>query len=207
MGGYYKHNLFGWMAAMNRSQRRSKGHRGNRLLSSEVRNIRWRRRAEQKLTGRDIKMWEVRGGKGGRRLKKQHIKTKRRPVMECDDYVVVTSECAGGGGRTEPRGGPAHRLFRRQIACDCFACPSFLPAPPNYSQFHLVTQLGPPPKVTVDKRPCRGRWRSWRWIWEGRWYLVACLYITVDSAVSNKKWGLSCPFRSRKNLLVLNYFL
>lgn len=36
-----------------------------------------------------------------------------------------------------------HRLFRGQIACDCFACPSFLPAPPNYSQFHLVTLLGP----------------------------------------------------------------
>lgn len=63
--------------------------------------------------------------------------------MECDDYAAVTSERAGGAGRSEPRGGPAHRLFRGQIACDCFACPSFLPAPPSYSQFHPVTPLGP----------------------------------------------------------------
>lgn len=58
-------------------------------------------------------------------------------------------------GRRRPSGAPgeARRIdsFGSKLPVTAFACPSFLPAPPNYSQFHLVTLLGPPPKVTLDK--------------------------------------------------------
>lgn len=73
--------------------------------------------------------------------------------MECDDYVVVTSDCVAGADRAAPQAGWVHRLLQWQIACDCFACPSFLPAPPNYRQFHLVMLLGP--KMMVDARWCQ----------------------------------------------------
>lgn len=107
-------------------------------------------------------------------------------------------------GRRRPSGAPgeARRIdfFEGKLPVTVFACPSFLPAPLNYSQFHLVTLLGPPPNVTVDKNG-RAEAAGGAGGEAGRGGEVIFTRLSVHHC------RLSCVQYGGENLLVLNYIL